>query len=339
VEPEIDHNDVVHHMLLYHCPSFIKEPYDKPCYKGDKGDACFGVVASWAVGGGAYELPENTGIPIGGVGNDTFYRLEIHYNNPQKKEGIKDSSGLRLHYTDQLRQYDVGILTTGVFPVSKMQYGIPPKATQFKSYGICNVSLFSQLVNPIPDLQVFSVLLHTHLAGRKVRVGHFRNGNQIDFMGVSENYNFDMQEIVNLGSIKTIKPDDEIIVECTYNTADRTKTTLMGLSTTDEMCLAFLFYYPAINITSCTSRPNTSLLSNTAHQIAEYQSLIKTLPQVQYISDASSDLLVYRNGTVREVMKTPTAACKNTNGASTFCSFWMVKAGGVILLVRWFASM
>ncbi|MEQ2309834.1 hypothetical protein AMECASPLE_002582, partial [Ameca splendens] len=300
VEPEIDHNDVVHHMLLYHCPSFVKEPYDKPCYKGDKGDACFGVVASWAVGGAAYELPENTGIPIGGVGNDTFYRLEIHYNNPQKKEGIKDSSGLRLHYTDQLRQYDVGILTTGVFPVSKMQYGIPPKATQFKSYGICNVSLFSQLVNPIPDLQVFSVLLHTHLAGRKVRVGHFRNGNQIDFMGVSENYNFDMQEIVNLGSIKTIKPDDEIIVECTYNTADRTKTTLMGLSTTDEMCLAFLFYYPAINITSCTSRPNTSLLSNTAHQIAEYQSLIKTLPQVQYISDASSDLLVYRNGTVRE---------------------------------------
>ena len=32
-----------------------------------------------------------------------------------------------------------------------------------------------------------------------------RNGKQIDFLGLDENYNFDMQQIVNLGSIKTIK--------------------------------------------------------------------------------------------------------------------------------------
>ncbi|KAM4713254.1 DBH-like monooxygenase protein 2 homolog [Anableps anableps] len=331
IEPEIEHHEIVHHMLLYHCPSFVKEPYDKPCYMGDMGDACFGVVASWGVGGGVYELPENTGIPIGGIHSDMFYRLEIHYNNPQKKEGITDSSGLRLYYTDQLRQHDVGILTTGVLPGSQMQYGIPPKATQFHSYGICNTSLFSQLVNPIPDLQVFSVLLHTHLAGRKVRVGHFRKGKQIDFLGVNENYNFDMQEIVNLGSIKTVKPDDEIIVQCVYNTSDRSEATLMGLSTTDEMCLAFLFYYPAINITSCTSRPNTRLLTNTTYQIAEYQSLMNALPQVQFISDANSNSSVYRNGSIRDVMETPTAVCKNTNAASRLWTSWMVKAGGILL--------
>ncbi|XP_015227900.1 PREDICTED: DBH-like monooxygenase protein 2 homolog [Cyprinodon variegatus] len=331
VEPDIEHLDIVHHMLLYHCPSFVNEPYDKQCYMGDVGDACFGVVASWGVGGGAYELPENTGIPIGGESSDRFYRLEIHYNNPQEKEGITDSSGLRLYYTDKLRQHDVGVLTTGVLPVGQMQYGIPPRATQFHSYGICNTSLFSQLVNPIPDLQVFSVLLHTHLAGRKVRVGHFRNGKQIDFLGVNENYDFDMQEIVNLGSIKTVKPGDEIIVECTYNTEDRTKDTLMGLSTTDEMCLAFLFYYPAVDITSCTSRPNTLLLSTTTAQPDEYQSLMNNLPQIQYISDARSNYSVYRDGMVREVMKTPAAVCKSTNTASRPCSSWMLKAGGIIL--------
>lgn len=27
---------------------------------------------------------------------------------------------------------------------------------------------------PVPDLHVFALVLHTHLAGRKVRVGHFR---------------------------------------------------------------------------------------------------------------------------------------------------------------------
>lgn len=32
----------------------------------------------------------------------------------------------------------------------------------------------SQHVKPIPDLQVFAVLLHTHLAGRKIRAAHYR---------------------------------------------------------------------------------------------------------------------------------------------------------------------
>lgn len=34
-----------------------------------------------------YEFPENAGIPVGGESGDTFYRLEIHYNNPASEEG------------------------------------------------------------------------------------------------------------------------------------------------------------------------------------------------------------------------------------------------------------
>ncbi|XP_044024444.1 DBH-like monooxygenase protein 2 homolog isoform X2 [Siniperca chuatsi] len=294
VEPVIEHHDIVHHMLLYRCPSFVTEPYDKPCYMGDIGDACFALVATWGVGGGVSELPENAGIPVGGEDSNTFYRLEIHYNNPNTEAGRTDSSGLRLYYTAQLRQHDVGILSTGLLPLDHLQYNIPPKATQFHTYGVCNTTVFSQLVNPMPDLQVFAVLLHTHLAGRKVRVGHYRNGKQIDFVGLDENYNFEMQQIINLGNIKTIKQGDEIVVECTYSTINRTGTTKMGLATTDEMCLAFLFYYPAIKITTCISHPetmnpsvNTSYQMTTSDQdgIAEYESLLKTLPQLQLIFD------------------------------------------------------
>lgn len=99
---------------------------------GDIGDACFGAVAAWAVGGGVrrnqvfipefvdsfllsvfflhsfilhvsvvlvqmihslflkpqvFELPENAGIPVGGVDSDTYYRLEIHYNNQKSEAG------------------------------------------------------------------------------------------------------------------------------------------------------------------------------------------------------------------------------------------------------------
>uniref|UniRef100_A0A3P9KJA9 Monooxygenase, DBH-like 1, like n=1 Tax=Oryzias latipes TaxID=8090 RepID=A0A3P9KJA9_ORYLA len=341
IEPEIENPDIVHHMLLYHCPPTVTTPYENPCYRGDLGDVCFGVVAAWGTGGGVYELPENAGIPIGGENKNILYRLEIHYNNPQQKAGVVDNSGLRLYYTDQLRQHDVGILNTGMLPILPAKYNIPPKAAEFHTYGLCNTSYFSQLVSPMPDLQVFAVLLHTHLAGRKVRVGHFRKGKQIDFLGLNENYNFEMQQTVNLGSIKTVMEGDEIIVECTYNTEDRTEPTKIGLSTFDEMCLAFLYYYPAISVTSCLSQPNTTLLSPTDYQSsdlndhAEYEEMLKTLPQIQYISDAKKRPLVYTNAFIRDMMESPTIKCEPKNAANELCPSWIANIGGILLSLLW----
>ncbi|XP_041814122.1 DBH-like monooxygenase protein 2 homolog isoform X2 [Chelmon rostratus] len=351
VEPVIEHHDMVHHMLLYRCPSFVTEPYDKPCYRGDIGDACFRVVAAWGVGGGVFELPENAGIPVGGEDSDTLYRLEIHYNNPNRETGRTDSSGLRLYYTAQLRQHDVGILPTGLLHFDKMQYNIPPKAPRFHTYGVCNTTIISQFVNPLPDLQVFAVLLHTHLAGRKVRVGHYRSGKQIDFLGLDENYDFEIQQIINLGNIKTIQQGDEIAVECTYNTTNRVGVTKMGLATTDEMCLAFLLYYPAIEISLCISHPNTThpLMSRSYRtsvvtipsdlEIAEYEGLLKAVPQIQMAVNDQSQLSSYKNGFVREMMKTPTVTCQNNKASSRLGTSWIVNPARFTLLLLWIAKM
>lgn len=35
-------------------------------------------------------------------------------------------------------------------------------------------TLHEQLIDPVPDLQMFAVLLHTHVAGRKVRAAQYR---------------------------------------------------------------------------------------------------------------------------------------------------------------------
>ncbi|KAM9354985.1 DBH-like monooxygenase protein 2 homolog [Pholidichthys leucotaenia] len=338
-EPVIENVDIVHHLLLYRCPSTIKVGYDKPCYMGDAGDACFAVVASWAVGGGVYELPENAGIPIGGKDSDTFYRLEIHYNTLEKKEATTDSSGLRLHYTSQLRLYDVGIMMTGILHRSDISYSIPPNANQFHSFGICNTSHFSEIVNPVPSIQVFGVLLHAHLTGRKVRVGHFRDGEQIDFLGLDENYDFELQQISNLGSIKTVESGDEIIVECTYNTTGRDEATMMGLSTMDEMCLALLFYYPEIGITTCVSHPNTSDLNITSEffsttEITDYETLLKNLPQIQEVY-YNNNHFSYERGTVQDIMKTPTVC----DTSSRIGPSWIVNFVGTALLLLWVAVM
>lgn len=66
MEPDIQHYDLVHHMLLYRCPSYVTEAYDGPCYMGDLGDTCHDVVAAWGTGGSVREGPPPTG-SVGGI--------------------------------------------------------------------------------------------------------------------------------------------------------------------------------------------------------------------------------------------------------------------------------
>ena len=51
--------------------------------------------------------------------------------------GIVDSSGLRFGYTEQLRQYDAGILEVGQW-TNPYSLFIPPNATSFRVYAECN---------------------------------------------------------------------------------------------------------------------------------------------------------------------------------------------------------
>ncbi|XP_067239299.1 DBH-like monooxygenase protein 2 homolog [Chanodichthys erythropterus] len=324
IEPFITNIDLVHHLLLYRCPPSVTEPLEAECYTG-KGEECMETVAVWGVGGGAFELPEMAGLPIGGNVVDFFYRLEVHYNNPNKNAGRVDNSGLRFYYTSELRQHDAAILMTGlaVYP----GYAIPPKAKSFLTYGLCDTAYIPQVLETPHDLQVFSVMMHTHLAGRKVRVGHFRGGKQIDLLAVDENYNFEYQEVTNLGKTKTVQLGDQLLVECTYNTENRNTLTWGGFSTSDEMCLAFLFYYPAMNLSSCWSFPDIQSLRyamgakdiltwiymmyfktwNDA-DINQYQQTLNTVDQFAIVLDSFNNGS-YKIRTIPELIVIPPAPC------------------------------
>ncbi|KAI7800157.1 DBH-like monooxygenase protein 2 homolog [Triplophysa rosa] len=338
IEPLIQNLDLVHHLLLYRCPPGVTEIYESQCYTRVNSDECMEVVAVWAVGGGAFEFPTVAGLPIGGNVDDVLYRLEVHYNNANKTAGRVDNSGLRFYYTSELRQHDAAVLGTGL--VLAPGYGIPPKAKDFFTYGLCDTAYIPQVLSQTQDLQVFSVMLHTHLAGRKVRVGHFRGGKQIDLLAVDENYNFEYQGVTNLGKTKTVKLGDKLLVECTYNTATRTKLTWGGLSTTDEMCLAFLFYYPAMNLTGCMSFPNLTALRTEMGKpdlnnwlfmmstktwndtsINQYQQTLKRIDQFVIVSDSHKN--ISRNiGKIPDLKVVPSAPC--TSGCDSERLAWIL---------------
>lgn len=46
-------------------------------------------------------------------------------------------------------------------------------------------------------------------------------------------------------------PGDELVFNCYFNTMDRDDTTYGGVGTEDEMCMVFIYYYPAADFVQC----------------------------------------------------------------------------------------
>ncbi|XP_077020640.1 DBH-like monooxygenase protein 2 [Tamandua tetradactyla] len=264
-EPKLmDHNEtMVHHILVYACGNASALPTGiSDCYGADPAfSLCSQVIVGWAVGGTSYQFPDDVGISIGTPLDPQWIRLEIHYSNFYNHPGIYDSSGIRMYYSPKLRKYDMGVLQLGffTFPI----HFIPPRAESFMSYGLCKTDKFEETNRaPVPDIHVYGYLLHTHLAGRALQAVQYRNGTQLQIICKDDAYDFNLQETRDLPYRVEIKPGDDLLVECHYQTLDRDSLTFGGPSTINEMCLIFLFYYPRNNISSCMGYPDIIYVAN-----------------------------------------------------------------------------
>lgn len=163
-----------------------------------------------------------------------------------------DTSGLRLHYTNELRENEGGILITGVAP-STLHF-IPPYQQEYKTAGYCSFGC-TKSVFPKDGINVVSVMLHSHLAGRKLKLRHVRGGKELPPLAQDDHYDFNYQQSRTLSQATTILPGDGLITECSYSTVNRDKPTLGGYSTSEEMCLAFVLHYPRTELAGCYSIP------------------------------------------------------------------------------------
>ncbi|KAG7162285.1 MOXD1 2-like [Homarus americanus] len=254
-------------MIVYECTDLsdenpaIDEAYEEQaasggqgCYPSDMSQliaTCNHVVVAWAVGSEGLSLPPEAGYPLTPKG-PKFYMMEVHYDNPNK-QAFRDESGIRIIYTPDLRYYDAGVLSIGVDPTWK--HLIPPRQRTVLSEGHC-VGECTQAALPTTGINVFAVILHTHLLGRKVRVRHLRQGRELEPIAQDNNYDFNYQEYRALKAPRSVLPGDHLIGECVYNSRERSTITLGGLKTRDEMCLSFLFYWPRANLSLCHSKPS-----------------------------------------------------------------------------------
>lgn len=89
-------------------------------------------------------FPAHVGVPLGGK-KQTYYMLEVHFDNPTLKSAT-DTTGLRLHYTNELRANEGGILITGVAP-STLHF-IPPHQPEYKTAGYCSLGCTQEVNLP-----------------------------------------------------------------------------------------------------------------------------------------------------------------------------------------------
>jgi len=180
------------------------------------------------------------GLPI--TDDPLYLVMEVHYDNPNQLK-IVDGSGLRLWHTGQLRQYDAGITFYAGFVDPALT--IPPQQQDYVYNTYCPSDCSTANLPPT-GINVTGAILHAHLAATQIYFRQFRNGTELPPMFSEPYYDFAFQSFQSLPQERTILPGDSFQVECHYNTVGRTAPTVFGLGTHQEMCFAFILYYPAL---------------------------------------------------------------------------------------------
>ncbi|XP_018370412.1 PREDICTED: MOXD1 homolog 1 [Trachymyrmex cornetzi] len=253
---EKGNQDLIHHIILYECTSPMLGKYTRMagnhCYISavpKEWNSCLQPILAWARGSKGEWMPEHVGIPIAEQSENSYYMLEVHYNN-QMLKNVNDSSGVRLHLTEKLRPKEAGILVTGV-AVSPLHL-IPPQRKEYATVGYCT-SECTHTMFPKEGINIISVVLHSHLAGRRLGLKHIRKGKELPRIVQDNHYDFDYQQSYTLEKEVKVLPGDELAAECIYGTLDREKPTFGGYAVTQEMCLAFAVYYPKTPLAACYS--------------------------------------------------------------------------------------
>jgi len=202
-------------------------------------------VFVWAPGEGPLALPENIGSPLFGEDGFQSFLLQIHYDNPKFETGIIDSSGVRFYWTSQNREEELGVLKVGDpnLTLIHTHVGNGLALHQFECPGDCS----SAAINT-PSVTVLREHFHMHQSGKRMVNEQIRDG-QVVRSGAIDYFDFDQNG--NLPLVQDpfdILPGDGFRTSCYYSNEGNSKTRIFGYGSRDEMCIAFLLYYPRKHI-------------------------------------------------------------------------------------------
>lgn len=159
-----------------------------------------------------------------------------------------DNSGLKLYYTAQLRKYDAGVLSIGMFLIIGRMHAIhtfgtnffvdartgmdpnwrhiiPPFHDRVVSEGHC-VEGCTRKAFPRTGISIFAVMMRTHLIGKDIKLRHQRNEEEFAPIAHDRNVDPNYQEYRRLPGTVRAMPGDRLIAQCIYDSSKRDQITL-----------------------------------------------------------------------------------------------------------------
>jgi hypothetical protein len=176
-----------------------------------------------------------------------YVMFEVHYNNPKGLEGVKDTAQYDLIYTEKPVDVEIGSLTLGDLQVSG--WFLEPGKELVAHSTVCTPECTGKW--PKEGITAISVFHHMHYRGRNARVQIIRDGKEIEPLSSLYDFEYGYQFSKNLNSVQLL-PGDKFITTCEYNTMNDTKPVPGGQPSEDEMCFAWVDYYPANQVLACT---------------------------------------------------------------------------------------
>jgi Copper type II ascorbate-dependent monooxygenase, C-terminal domain/Copper type II ascorbate-dependent monooxygenase, N-terminal domain len=199
------------------------------------------MVFGWAPGELPFALPSNMGFPLGPANRGFLsFAMQIHYDNPELLNDIVDSSGVRIYYVNKTRPIQAGMFVLGDPEVNlaNQPVGDGVREHTFECGSGCSAAAL-----PESGVTVLRTNLHMHKTAVQARSEHIRNGTVLNNVTV-EFFDFAQQggQLVQAEPF-TVLPGDSFRARC-YFVNSLSNTTIFGLASSNEMCVAYMLYYP-----------------------------------------------------------------------------------------------
>lgn len=193
----------------------------------------------WAPGDGGFALPDFLGANLFGDEGFQGFNVEIHYDNPRYEAGNVDSSGVEIFYTTTPRPVEMGVMQVGdpFITLYGENVGNGLSGHHFECPGSCA----DEYLSDGEAVTVIREYLHMHVAGTRTTNQHIRDGEVIRTAS-TEVWDFDQNGNVPVKQQPyEVYPGDGFRMSCYFRGEE---DTVFGLGSREEMCMAFLYYYP-----------------------------------------------------------------------------------------------
>lgn len=179
-----------------------------------------------------FEFPEGVGLRMPG---DTIYDLNSHYINLLGTDTLVGETYVNIH---TIPEEDVQYEAVEIF-VSNRSINVPPGTTRVaKMTWYVEDELDKRGHDLGTELSVFLLTSHMHRHGELFEINQRSTGKLLH-----RSIAYDNAPITRFDPVLRLGPDDGLKFQCIHNNYDTNEPLIFGLTSEDEMCLIFGYYY------------------------------------------------------------------------------------------------